>query len=191
MIIVIYFLNYKIIMEIYQIGFIIVLLQFILTFLSTTWMKSRIEESIKHEYAKELEEYRNEIEKRNKAEKISELLSEWLNHPESQKELNKLSINLFLWLPDNLAIDLSNLLSHSKTSPVDIRDFIFNIRKYLIYNTNLNKNNIILFTKETFRRKLQIELKNSNKSMSNKDIDNLTQMWLSIQDFDKILETIK
>jgi hypothetical protein len=76
-----------------------------------------------------------------------------LNFPDSKKELNKLSINLFLWLPDNLVKDLGNLLSHSKSNPIDIRDFIFNIRKLLNNESNVNKSDIVLFTKKVDKDK--------------------------------------
>lgn len=149
-----------------------------LTFLSTLWIKSRLENSIKHDYDKKLEDYRVDIEKRNKAEQISELLSEWLSFPDSQKDLNKLSINLFLWLPDNLLEDLSYLLSNSKEHPIDIRDFIFKIRKYLNNDTNIDKNLIILFTKEHWKKKIIRELQKIGHTVPEKDLD-------------KIIETIK
>lgn len=167
------------------------ILSSILTFLSTIWIKWRLENSIKHEYDKKIEDYKNDIEKRNKAEQISELLSEWLSFPDSQKELNKLSINLFLWLPDNLIIDLSNLLSHSQTNPVDIRDFIFNIRKYLNSDTKINKNSIILFTKENFIKKIKSELLKNNKTISDNDLDKIIWIWFSMNDLDKIIHSIK
>lgn len=127
----------------------------VIFFLFKNWIKVRIEQSIKHEYDKKLELYRNEIEKRNKAERVSDLLSERIAHPESQKVLNRLSIDLFLRLPDSLAEDLSSLLSHSKDNPVDIREFIGKIRKFLNPDTSFDENKIILFQSE--QRKIQIK----------------------------------
>jgi len=167
------------------------ILSTILTCISTLWIKYRLENSIKHEYDKKLEEYKNDNEKRNKAEQISELLSEWLSFPDSQKELNKLSINLFLWLPDNLAKDLSNLLSHNLNESLDIRDFILNIRKYLNKNTNIDKNLIILFTKENFKNKIRQELIKMNKSISEEDLDKISWKGFSMRDLDKLLWAIK
>lgn len=67
-------------------------------------------------------------------------------------------------MPDELAIKLSNLLSHNKVSPVDTREFIFEVRKYLIKDTTINKNLIILFTQESTEKFLKNSFKNSPNS---------------------------
>jgi hypothetical protein len=85
-----------------------------------------------------------------------------------------LSINLFLWLPDNLAKDLSNLLSHSPTEPVEIRDFILNIRKYLNNDTKISTKYITIFPREAFKNKIKTELAKINKSISEEDLNKIT-----------------
>jgi hypothetical protein len=57
------------------------------TYLVYLLLKTRLEKSIGHEYNVKLEEYKNDIEKRNKAEQISELLSEWISLPDEEKRL--------------------------------------------------------------------------------------------------------
>jgi hypothetical protein len=46
-------------MEIFLMVLTTTILSSILTFLSTLWIKTRLENSIKHEYDKKLEEYKN------------------------------------------------------------------------------------------------------------------------------------
>lgn len=40
--------------------------------------------------------YQIDIENRKKAELISDLISEWIRFSENQKELNRITLNLFL-----------------------------------------------------------------------------------------------
>lgn len=128
------------------------------------WFKFRLQYSIKHEYDKNIEKYKNELESRKKAELIAELLSEWLSFPDSQTKLNKLTFEAFLWLPDNIAKDLSNLLAHKENSP-EVRDILLKIRQYLLNNnTNLESTDIIIFMQEHMRKQVERSMKASNKS---------------------------
>lgn len=111
------------------------------------WFKFKVQYSIKHEYDKNIEKYKNELESRKKAELIAELLSEWLSFPDSQVKLNKLTFEAFLWLPDDISKDLSNLLAHNENAP-EVRDILLKIRKYLLNNTNIESKDIIIFTQE-------------------------------------------
>lgn len=127
------------------------------------WFKFRLQYSIKHEYDKNIEKYKNELESRKKAELIAELLSEWLSFPDSQTKLNKLTFEAFLWLPDNIAKDLSNLLAHKENSP-EVRDILLKIRQYLLNNnTNLESTDIIIFMQEHMRKQVERSMKASNK----------------------------
>lgn len=125
------------------------------------WFKFRLQYSIKHEYDKNIEKYKNELESRKKAELIAELLSEWLALPESQIKLNKLTFEAFLWLPDDIAKDLSDLLTHKDNAP-EVRDVLLKIRKYLLNDkTNLESKEIIIFTQEHIKRRLEEAIKQS------------------------------
>ena len=128
------------------------------------WFKFRLQYSIKYEYDKNIEKYKNELESRKKAELIAELLSEWLSFPDTQTKLNKLTFEAFLWLPDEIAKDLSNLLAHKENAP-EIREILLKIRKYLLNeNTNLEANEIIIFTQEYIKKLSKKAVKKSNKS---------------------------
>ncbi len=136
------------------------------------WFKFKLQYSIKHEYDKNIEKYKNKIESRKKAELLAELLLEWLSFPESQTKLNKLTFEAFLWLPDEIAQDLSNLLAHNRNAP-EIRDILLKIRKYLLDdNTNLESKEIIIFTQEHIKklygRAIEISEQNTEKQSINR-----------------------
>ena len=77
-------------------------------FLARIWIETRLKESIKHEYDKKLEEVKFDIKKREQAALVAELFSKWIHVDEvampNARELNKLSFEMSLWLPDELAV---------------------------------------------------------------------------------------
>jgi hypothetical protein len=106
------------------------------------WIEKRIEFSISHEYEKKLAEYENQLsqaeakqaeqrEIRQRAALIAELLSTWISGTYDRERLNKLSFEAFLWLPQDIAADLSNTLSHKPGAP-SVRDLIVKVRKHLL-----------------------------------------------------------
>jgi hypothetical protein len=124
----------------------------IVSSMAVLWFKFKFQYSVKHEYDKNIEKLKNELELRKKTELIAELLSEWLSFPEKQSKLNKLTFKAFLWLPDEIASNLSKLLSHENNAP-DVRDTLIEIRKYLLNkNTTLKADEIIIFTQENTRK---------------------------------------
>lgn len=78
-----------------------------LQFLSSIWIKSRLEGSIKHEYDRLLEEYKYEIEIRKQAARVSEYLAlarrlkADSGDPDFEKA-NQLSWELAMWLPADI-----------------------------------------------------------------------------------------
>ncbi|WP_180075700.1 hypothetical protein [Acinetobacter sp. YH12106] len=126
--------------------------------LGREWLLIRLKDSIKHEYDKKLEEYKYEVEKRKKAEMVARLLAHWLSLPEQQEELNRLTFECFLWLPDDIAQDLSSLLAHERENEVCVRSVLNKIRKHLSSespSTSFNKlenYQIIVFSQETKRK---------------------------------------
>ena len=102
----------------------------------------------KNKHDKEMEQYKNELETKKKAELVAQLLSEWISFPKRKQELNRLTFEAFLWLPDDIAHKLSDLLSHKDDAP-DVRDVLTSVRKYLLDGkTDLNSENIIIFPQE-------------------------------------------
>lgn len=117
----------------------------VLVFVFRSWVSSRIQNSIKHEYDKKLKLIEHQKEVRIKAELIAELMAEWIKPKPCYSKLNELSFKAFLWLTENLANDLSNSLAHRENAP-DLRELINKVRKHLLGDDdNLLTQNVIVF----------------------------------------------
>jgi len=134
----------------------------VVIWLVKTWGEKRIEKSIEHAYAKQLADYQALIDERSTAQQeqreirqraalIAELLSAWIAKPvPDRNELNRLSFEAFLWLPQNIATDLSNTLSHKPGAP-NIRDLIVMVRKHLLGGgDSLLAHEVIVFPESVF-----------------------------------------
>ncbi len=97
-----------------------------------SWILVRLKASIKHEYDLKILEVQRQKEIRLKGEIVSELLAQWIrkNGTIDYYELNKLSFQAFIWLPKDIAEELSSSLAH-KPGAQDLRVLIKNIRTYL------------------------------------------------------------
>lgn len=115
-------------------------------FLFKAWVEKRIEYSVKHEYDKLLLKHEEEREVRLRAALVAELMAEWLKEDKVDFDLlNKLSFEAFLWLPTDLAVDLSDTLAH-KPGADDVRVIIQKVRRHLLGNEDtLDANHVIIF----------------------------------------------
>lgn len=121
-------------------------------FLLKNWFIRKIQYAVKFEYDLKIEELKHDNAKRSRAVLVADLLSEWLSLPEEQKMLNKLTFEAFLWLPQPIASKLSLLFTIKPDSP-DIREIIYDVRKYLLQNEDkLNAEEIIIFNQEFIRK---------------------------------------
>lgn len=122
-------------------------------FLAKNWFLERLKNSIKHEYDKDIEEikkilkqesdknledYRYQVEVKRKAELVAKLLAHWLSKPLDREELNRITFECFLWLPDDIATDLGALLSHKRLDEVNLRTVVVQIRKHLHAGENFS-----------------------------------------------------
>jgi hypothetical protein len=89
----------------------------VIVFLLKAWIEARVKSSIEHEYSQKLEVFRRELDQKQKVELMSELLAEWIAIPrgepiprEKRTLLNRLSFQAALWLPPELAIELSKTI---------------------------------------------------------------------------------
>ena len=87
----------------------------LLAWLLGKWIGARIDASIKAEYDRLKVKYENELRRRERAQLVAELLAEWMSTPvdggmppEQRKRINKLSFEATLWLPEEIAVDLSS-----------------------------------------------------------------------------------
>jgi len=115
-------------------------------FMIKKWIEHRIAQSIKHEYDKKLEQLKNEISARNRAVLVAELISEWIDCPKERVKLNRLTFEAFLWLPENVARELSKALAHDPSAK-DIRAILLMVRHHLLGEDGLEAPEIIVFTK--------------------------------------------
>lgn len=117
--------------------------------MSKNWISSKITNSIKYDYDRLFEDYKRDQLIKQKSELIAELLAEWLSQPNEQKRLNQLTFEAFLWLPKEIANDLSDTLAHKENSK-DIREIISRVRIHLLGSKNpIESDKIIVFTQES------------------------------------------
>lgn len=124
------------------------------------WVIEKFKASIKHEYDLKMLEVKSQYdlkmlevesqkEMRLKGEVVAELLAEWIRKDGNldYHQLNKLCFQAFIWLPKELAEELSDSLSHAEGSK-DIRILIKNIRTYLQgKDDGLKAKDVIVFVK--------------------------------------------
>ncbi|WP_236733520.1 hypothetical protein [Aliivibrio fischeri] len=118
-----------------------------IVFLFRTWISTRLRWSVKHEYDKKMLEVESQKEIRLKGDVVAELLAEWIrkNGNLNYHQLNKLTFQAFLWLPKELAEDLSNCLAH-KPGSKDVRKILIDIRSHLHgFNDGLQAKDVIIF----------------------------------------------
>ncbi|MCX0499724.1 hypothetical protein [Erwinia billingiae] len=111
-------------------------------FIGKTWLQSTVQNAVKHEYDVMLEAIKNantitldkqkrQHEIRMKSALIAELMSEWVIMPQDRRKLRQLTNEAFLWLPADLATELSKVLAHREDA-LDYRVFMDKMRKYLL-----------------------------------------------------------
>ncbi len=126
----------------------LVFLVTIVGWLFKEWIGSRIDKSIQHEYDFKLEKYRFQQLQRQKAEVVAKFFARWKKyHGNEEKylernelidyyeELNQMSIELSLWIPDKDI--LTNIMKrlgqgNKKGDAKDIRELIGDIRKMIL-----------------------------------------------------------
>ena len=88
-------------------------------FIGQIWVKGWIDQSIKR---------RHEI--KMKSALIAELMAEWASMPQDRKKLRQLTNEAFLWLPADLAEELSRMLGHDENAR-SYREFLILFRKHI------------------------------------------------------------
>jgi len=103
----------------------------VLAFVLRSWIGTRIEQSIKHEHDVRLENFRRDMMVKDRAALLADLLAEWISWPEDRTKLNRLTFEAFLWLPPEIAEDLSRCLANEPEAP-GVRAIIGEARKFLL-----------------------------------------------------------
>lgn len=123
-------------------------------FISKKWIEARIQHSIKHEYDLKIERLREAALTKAKAELVAELFAEWLSYPDDQRRLNQLTLEAFLWMPEDILHDLSNLLAKKPGAP-SIRELVIRVRSHLLGASTLPAHEVILFSQETVAKMVE------------------------------------
>tara|TARA_R110001599_G_C12276626_1_gene662546 strand:- start:6403 stop:6909 length:507 start_codon:yes stop_codon:yes gene_type:complete len=124
----------------------------IVAFISRSWIMERLKSSIKHEYDLRILEIESQKEIRLKGEVVAELLAEWIRRSGKHDYhlLNKLSFQAYIWLPKELAEDLSNSLAKNENAK-DVRALLKEIRSYLHgEDDGLASKHVIVFDEPDF-----------------------------------------
>ncbi|MBM1182411.1 hypothetical protein [Pseudomonas lundensis] len=129
----------------------------IVVFLCRTWITERLKQSISHEYALKLEEWKQAEQIRIKSEAVASLLAEWMSFPDEQKTLNKLTFEAYLWLPTEILQLLTKTLAHDPTAP-NAREILSKVRQHLLKDGSLKASDIIIFKQESERRAFSARL---------------------------------
>jgi len=116
-------------------------------FLAKNWLLIRLKASIKNEYDRALKYMEFEQEIKYKSEIIAELVSQWIKGSTDYQKLNELSFKAFLWLPKELAIELSQCLSNQDNAP-SAKEIIAKVRENLLGKNEVIDPNIIIHFKE-------------------------------------------
>lgn len=140
-------------------------LQWILSF----WIKSRLIESIKHEYSIKLEDIRFSQLQRQKAELISKFFAKWIKFQgkedqflkpneliEYYEQLNQMSLELSIWLKDEeLLSKIMGRLKRDENSP-NIRQLTGRVRKLVQENKKdgFDPEEIILWPNDETSKKI-------------------------------------
>lgn len=88
-------------------------------------------ETVKNANAKALDLEKQSREIRLKSALIAELFAEWTSVDQNRKKLRQLTFEAFLWLPEDLADELSKILSHDDAA-LDPRTYLIQVRKFLL-----------------------------------------------------------
>lgn len=131
-------------------------------YISRTWLLERLKQSIAHEYAVKLEEWKRAEQIRIKSEAIASLLAEWMSFPDEQKTLNKLTFEAYLWLPADILQLLTKTLAHEPTAP-NAREILARVRQHLLDDSLLKATDIVIFKEENERKAFQAKLQEMGK----------------------------
>ncbi|MHB1330370.1 MAG: hypothetical protein ACYCY6_00100 [Minisyncoccota bacterium] len=136
----------------------------IIQWILSIWIKSRLEQSIRHEYDRQLEEYKFSLSKRDKVANIASFFSLWIKYRgnerawldekeliEYYRELTKMSFELALWVDDeNLLKDVMKRLKNKDGSQGTI-ELLLKVKKLISENkeSSLKAEDITLWPADT------------------------------------------
>lgn len=129
----------------------------VFAFLGKSWIQARLKASIEQEYKKQFEFFKRELDQKQKVELVAELLAEYMKTPygepvtrDQRTLLNTLSLQASLWLPSELAIELSKRLQN-KSDAKGAHDLILLARRELTGDASISGEHVTLWDIERER----------------------------------------
>ncbi|MGV8803493.1 MAG: hypothetical protein ACWA6Y_00855 [Polaromonas sp.] len=123
----------------------------IVAILAKAWIEARLKASIEHEYKKQFELFQRQLDQHEKVELVAELLGELLATPygetvsrEQRTKLNKLSFQSSLWLPGELAIELSKRLQNQPDAKTPFEIMLI-ARRLLIGDSSIGVEHVTIW----------------------------------------------
>ena len=120
----------------------------VIAFLAKSWIEARIRASIEYEYKRQFSLFERELDRKEKVELVAEVLAEYIKTPLSEPVsrdqrtlLNKLSFKTTLWLPTEVAIELSKRLQNQPDAKT-LFDIVLMARRVLIGDDSLSPKDI-------------------------------------------------
>ncbi len=88
-------------------------------------------ESVKSMYAKQLEDYKEELSRRSRLAEVAEFFTEWASPNSDKVKLNGYSMRLSLWLSNDLYRELSSCVRYEKGAPT-AKEVLIKVRRYIL-----------------------------------------------------------
>jgi hypothetical protein len=105
----------------------------VLQFLFVLLLRTRLENSVRHQYDRLLIDYQRQVRIREQASRVAELLAHRYSSNIDPEKFNRLAWELSLWLPAPLVCDLTRCLvadANAKTP----KEILIEVRKVLLEN---------------------------------------------------------
>ncbi|MEV4591815.1 hypothetical protein [Enterobacter ludwigii] len=131
---------------------------FVLALFCKSFIKGWVEESIKENFQVNAEKRAHEHQIRLKAELVAELMAEWISSGPDRKKLRELTNKAFLWLPKDIALELSELMGEN--SDLRVVDVLVKVRDHLQEkpeDKNLDPDEVIYFPLTEHEKKIRKE----------------------------------
>src|SRR6266498_5238831 len=88
-------------------------------------------ESVKGMYAKQLEDYKEELSRRSRLAEVAEFFTEWASPNSDKVKLNGYSMRLSLWLPNDLYREVSSCVRYVEGAPT-AKEVLIKVRRYIL-----------------------------------------------------------
>jgi len=137
--------------------------------LLSLWIKARLEQSIKHEYDKKLEEYRFFVTKKERSANVATALAKWIKYRGKERELlskqelidyyenlTRMSFEMSLWIDDEKVLKKIMDLFIRKENAINVREALIEIRNLISKSKteSFEANDIVIWPKKELEKEV-------------------------------------